>query len=146
MHDIGTVVIPGDILHKSGRLSPVEFGQIKRHTLAGAAMLEGGTPSSCVPLGRLPSPTTRTGTALATREARRRKVPSSDALPPLRTSLMPSPRIAPIGVPCPGQAALEIRRLSGSKFDPAVVDAFEAGRDEIPLIAQRFVEAPGTLH
>ncbi|MBL8450491.1 MAG: HD domain-containing protein [Dechloromonas sp.] len=147
MHDIGTVIVPGDILHKTGRLSPVEFEQVKRHPLAGAAMLD-GDDSRLLQAAR--------EIALTHHEnwdgsgypggLKGEKVPLfgriaavADVFDAL-TAERPYRRAWPLA-----DAAREIRRLSGSKFDPAVVDAFEAGHDEILFIAQRFVEAPGAL-
>ncbi|MFO1404154.1 MAG: response regulator [Azonexus sp.] len=148
MHDIGTVVIPGDILHKSGRLSPVEFEQIKRHTLAGAAMLE-GEDTVLLRAAREVALTHHEnwdGTGYP-RGLAGEKVPLLGRIAAVADVFDALTADRPYRRPLPlAEAALEIRRLSGSKFDPAVVDAFEAGRDEILLIAQRFVEAPGTLH
>jgi putative two-component system response regulator len=39
LHDIGKVAIPDGILFKSGRLTPEEFEEIKKHTLAGAEVI-----------------------------------------------------------------------------------------------------------
>ncbi len=40
VHDIGKIEIPGEILSKPGRLSPLEFELIKGHSRAGAKILE----------------------------------------------------------------------------------------------------------
>jgi putative two-component system response regulator len=40
LHDIGKVAIPDGILFKPGRLTPEEFEEIKRHTLAGAEVIQ----------------------------------------------------------------------------------------------------------
>jgi len=39
LHDIGKVAIPDGILFKPGRLTPEEFEEIKRHTLAGSEVI-----------------------------------------------------------------------------------------------------------
>ena len=47
LHDVGKLLIPKEILHKPGALSPEEFGTIMKHPLYGAAYLarvEGLTP------------------------------------------------------------------------------------------------------
>src|SRR4029077_6017946 len=43
VHDIGKVAIPRRILDKPGRLTDVEFEQIKRHVEIGAEMLVGSS-------------------------------------------------------------------------------------------------------
>lgn len=40
LHDIGKIVIPGEILNKPGRLTDEEFAVMKTHSAEGAAMLE----------------------------------------------------------------------------------------------------------
>ncbi len=148
MHDIGTVVVPGEILHKAGRISPVEFEQIKRHTLAGAAMLEGEDSAllraarevaishhenwdgSGYPRGLQGEAVPLLGRIAAVADV-------FDAL----TAERPYRHAWPMAAAC-----AEIRRLAGSKFDPAVVRAFEAGHDEILFIVQRFVESARPLH
>ncbi|MBR4467038.1 MAG: HD domain-containing protein, partial [Clostridia bacterium] len=39
MHDIGKIVIPDSILKKPGKFTPEEFEQMKRHTVAGGAVI-----------------------------------------------------------------------------------------------------------
>ena len=41
LHDVGKMTIPETILCKPGRLTDEEFGQIKAHSEAGAALIEG---------------------------------------------------------------------------------------------------------
>jgi putative two-component system response regulator len=43
MHDIGKVVIPTEILQKTGPLTPEEFAIAQEHTTAGARILQGST-------------------------------------------------------------------------------------------------------
>jgi putative two-component system response regulator len=40
LHDIGKIVIPGHVLNKPGRLTDEEWGMMKKHTIAGAKMLQ----------------------------------------------------------------------------------------------------------
>ena len=42
LHDIGKIGIPDAILHKSGSLTDQEFEMMRRHTVIGARILEGG--------------------------------------------------------------------------------------------------------
>lgn len=41
LHDIGKIVIPGHVLNKPGRLTEKEWELMKKHTIAGAKMLQG---------------------------------------------------------------------------------------------------------
>lgn len=41
MHDIGKMMVPQEILHKPGKLTPEEFEVIKTHTTAGYKLLKG---------------------------------------------------------------------------------------------------------
>lgn len=41
LHDIGKIVIPGHVLNKPGQLSEEEWELMKKHTVAGAKMLQG---------------------------------------------------------------------------------------------------------
>lgn len=41
LHDIGKIVIPGQVLNKPGRLTDEEWEMMKKHTIAGAKMLQG---------------------------------------------------------------------------------------------------------
>jgi HD-GYP domain-containing protein (c-di-GMP phosphodiesterase class II) len=44
VHDLGKVLIPGEVLHKVGRLDEDEWEAIRRHPLDGARMLLGVSP------------------------------------------------------------------------------------------------------
>lgn len=52
MHDIGKVGIPDKIMHKTGKLTPKEFEQIKEHPVIGARILA-GSPSPLVNLAEV---------------------------------------------------------------------------------------------
>lgn len=47
LHDVGKLAIPHSLLLKPGRLSQGEFGRVKEHTTAGAAILTEVAPRSC---------------------------------------------------------------------------------------------------
>lgn len=42
MHDIGKIAIPDSILHKQGTLTEEEWDEMRKHTITGAKLLEGG--------------------------------------------------------------------------------------------------------
>ena len=50
LHDIGEIAIPDTLLMKSGKLSPYEMEQIKRHPIIGAEILR-GSPSIVLQMG-----------------------------------------------------------------------------------------------
>jgi HD-GYP domain-containing protein (c-di-GMP phosphodiesterase class II) len=46
LHDVGKMLVPGTILHKSGRLEPAELAEMRRHTTYGYEMVRGSVPAS----------------------------------------------------------------------------------------------------
>jgi len=50
LHDIGEIGIPDTLLMKSGKLSPYEWEQVKRHPILGAEILR-GSPSVVLQMG-----------------------------------------------------------------------------------------------
>jgi putative two-component system response regulator len=41
LHDVGKILIPGSVLNKNGKLDPDEWELMKKHTIAGAKMIQG---------------------------------------------------------------------------------------------------------
>jgi two-component system, cell cycle response regulator len=129
LHDIGKLVIPAEILAKPGPLDPVERALVRRHTLVGEAMIAlrpvallvrasherwdgrgypDGLEGEEIPLGA-------------------RIVAVCDAF-----SAMCEPR--PYGcVLSEAEALAELRRCSGTQFDPRVVEAFCRMREALPV-------------
>jgi diguanylate cyclase (GGDEF)-like protein len=126
LHDIGKIAIPGDILNKPGPLSNQEFEEIKQHTLAGARMLERVEELGAVlPLIRSAHerwdgsgyPDRLGGDAIPLGA---RVICACDAF-----HAMVSDRPYRSSLPVP-EAVAEMRRCSGTQFDPGVVDALLA--------------------
>lgn len=74
LHDIGKVGIPDSILLKPGKLTDEEFDIMKGHAKIGPMhclwqSAIWGKAHFCRWLGRSPTPTTKSGTVLATQEA-----------------------------------------------------------------------------
>ena len=131
LHDIGKLAIPDAVLLKPARLTQEEFEQIKGHTTAGADILAGSRSDvlglaevialshhewwdgSGYPAGLRESQIPRGGRIVALADV-------FDALTHTRPYKEAWPR---------KRAVAEIRRLSGSQFDPRVIEAF----DELPL-------------
>ena len=128
LHDLGKVGIPDAILNKAGDLTPAERAEMETHVAIGARMLDGGT-----------HPLIRTAHVVALTHHENwngtgypqglcgediplvgRIVAVCDVYDALVTA-RPYKNAWPVE-----DALAEIRRLSGSKFDPAVVSAFLA--------------------
>jgi diguanylate cyclase (GGDEF)-like protein/putative nucleotidyltransferase with HDIG domain len=126
LHDIGKIGIASEILNKPARLTDEEFEQIKQHTVIGARMLER------IPFFEHVHPLVRSAherwdgrgypDALAARDIPlgARIICACDAF-----HAMTSDRPYRTAMPAT-DAIAELRRNSGSQFDPAVVDALAA--------------------
>ena len=132
LHDLGKVGIPDAILNKAGDLTPAERAEMQTHVALGARMLDGGS-----------HPLLRTAHAIALTHHENwdgtgypnglcgeaiplvgRIVAVCDVYDALVTA-------RPYKAAWPEEDALaEIRRLSGTKFDPQVASAFLQGLSE----------------
>ncbi len=136
LHDIGKIGVPDTILLKRGRLTPEEFGIMKRHTIIGATMLCGGH-SRLVRMAEsiarshherwdgtgYPDGTPGEGTPLPARVVG--VVDFFDAMThsrPYRGALPVESTLA------------EMVRLRGRHFDPSLVDAFFQFEDHAMLV------------
>jgi len=138
LHDVGKMAIPDAILNKSGALDGNDWAFMERHTVIGERILSAA--AALVPVARIVRSTHERfdGTGYPDQL-------SADAIPlGARIILvcdafgaMTSNR--PYSEPLPPEAALaELRRCSGTQFDPQVVTAFcavasEARGDASPL-------------
>jgi len=126
LHDVGKIGIPDDILLKPGKLTPAEFEVMKTHTTIGTRILSGAR-----------SDLVRMASAIAYTHHERwdglgypRRL-SGDGIPiegrivavadvfDALTHSRPYKEAWPVE-----EALAEIKRQSGSQFDPAVVTAF----------------------
>ncbi len=125
LHDIGKIAIPDEILLKPGPLTPSEYDRVKLHVTLGAAILAGGA-----------SPILQMAEQVALNHHERwdgtgylgiaglqipraaRIVAVADVFDALIT-VRPYKQAWPID-----RAAAEVVRLSGTHFDPEVVEAF----------------------
>jgi putative nucleotidyltransferase with HDIG domain len=124
LHDIGKIGIPDCILNKPGLLEPLEYETIKQHTVIGARIL-GHVPelSNVVPAVRHHHermdgsgyPDGLSGEAIPLLA---RIIAVADAFDAITTTRVYKPTL-------PDSLALEeLRRGSGTQFDPQVVDVF----------------------
>jgi response regulator RpfG family c-di-GMP phosphodiesterase len=128
LHDVGKLAVPDAILLKPGRLSEAEFGRVKQHTTAGAAILTGGT-----------SKVLRLAEEIAVSHHERwdgsgypfglnsRAIPVSGRIVALADVFDALTHARPYKSAWSVRSATaEIRRLRGRQFDPVIVDAFMA--------------------
>jgi putative two-component system response regulator len=139
LHDVGKIGVPDNILLKPGRLTPEEFEQIKTHTTIGGRLLAGGR-SPVLTMAREIAiyhherwdGTGYAGVPGPEVPLTARIVSVADAFDAM-TSDRPYKRAMEL------ESALdEIRRCSGSQFDPEVVAVFLEGRlDELDVQGRR---------
>ena len=136
LHDIGKIGIADAILTKPGRLDPEEMRQMRAHVSIGARILENGS-SDLIRIAELIAQSHHErwdGTGYPDRLSETdipleaRIVAIADVFDAL-CSERPYKRAWP-----KQEARAEIVRLSGSHFDPACVDAFEARWDDIAAL------------
>jgi HD-GYP domain-containing protein (c-di-GMP phosphodiesterase class II) len=124
VHDLGKIFIPGEVLHKEGRLNKAEWEAVRRHPADGARLLQGVSPPTGVRRvvaehherwdGR-GYPAGLRGEEI---DFNARVVAVADAFDAM-TSERPYRPAAGFE-----EAAAELERCAGTQFDPVVVLAF----------------------
>jgi putative nucleotidyltransferase with HDIG domain len=124
LHDVGKLAVPSSVLLKRGPLTEAEFGQMRRHPMAGARMLQTlGAPEMILPVVRhhherwdgTGYPDGRKGEEIPL-EARILCIADSfDAMTSTRPYRAPK---------LPDEAMAELERCAGTQFDPELVEAF----------------------
>ena len=136
LHDIGKIAIADAILGKPGKLTPEEMNEMRKHVTIGARILENGS-SDLIRAAELIAQSHHErwdGTGYPDRLSgydipiEARIVAIADVFDALCAE-RPYKSAWPID-----KAREEIRRLRGTHFDPACVDAFEARWVEIAAI------------
>ena len=126
LHDVGKIAVPDDVLRKPGRLTPEEFAIMRTHTVRGAEMLAGGG-STLIKLAadialchheRWDGSGYPHGLAGAAIPIEARLVAVADVMDALSHD-RPYRAAWPLA-----DVFAEIRRGSGTHFDPSVVDTF----------------------
>ncbi len=127
LHDVGKITIPDGILLKAGRLTPEEYAVVKRHAKAGAELLT-GSRSPMMRLAELIAlthhewwngngyPSNLEGANIPIES---RILAVADAFDALTHDHAHRKAVTAL------EAAEEIRRGSGTQFDPEVVQAFD---------------------
>jgi len=145
MHDIGKVGLPDAIIGKPGKFTEEEFELVKKHAEIGCEILGGGE-SELTDMAAVIAlehqewwngegyPNGKSGEEIAL-EARITAIADVfDALCSVR----------PYKPAWPTEKALqEIRDLSGTHFDPDLVDAFLRDPEEVEFIQKRFADEAG---
>jgi two-component system cell cycle response regulator len=133
LHDIGKLAMPPEVLAKPGPLDPAERSLLRRHTLVGEAMI-GAAP-------------TLRAVALLVRASHERwdgrgypdglegeEIPLGARIVAVCDAFSAMCEARPYGrVLSEAEALAELRRCSGSQFDPRVVDAFCRVRGALPV-------------
>jgi PAS domain S-box-containing protein len=144
LHDVGKLGIRDSILLKPAKLTPAEFAVMQEHTVDGAKIL-GGSSSDVLQLAEqiaLSHHERWDGTGYPGRVAAD-AIPIAARIVALADVFDALTHRRPYKAPWPLDEALaEIRRSSGSHFDPSVVQAFDK-LDEDMLVALTF-ESPTT--
>jgi putative nucleotidyltransferase with HDIG domain len=135
LHDVGKLAVPSSVLLKGGPLTETEFGQMRRHPVAGARMLKTlGAPPTILPVvlhhherwDGSGYPAGQKGEEIPL-EARLLCIADSfDAMTSTRPYRAPKR---------PDEAMDELERCAGTQFDPDLVDAFAAAWGEGELDA-----------
>jgi HD-GYP domain-containing protein (c-di-GMP phosphodiesterase class II) len=131
VHDVGKLLVPGGVLHKPGRLTPVEWEAVRRHPEDGARLLREAAPSS--PALRVVAEHHErwdgggypAGLRAGGIDVCARVVAVADAFDAM-TSERPYRRAAGCE-----ESAAELRRCAGTQFDPRIVEAFCRLRREL---------------
>jgi HD-GYP domain-containing protein (c-di-GMP phosphodiesterase class II) len=124
VHDLGKVFIPGEVLHKEGRLSGEEWDAIRRHPADGARLLAGASapPEVCRVAAEHHERWDGRGYPSGLRgeeiDFHARVVAVADAFDAM-TSERPYRPAAAFAA-----AAAELERCAGTQFDPSVALAF----------------------
>jgi len=124
VHDVGKILIPGRVLHKSGALDEEEWAAVRRHPLEGARMLleVSPPPGVCRVVGEHHERWDGGGYPAGLRgeeiDFNARVVAVADAFDAM-TSVRPYRPAAGTEA-----AAAELERCAGTQFDPEVVLSF----------------------
>lgn len=138
LHDVGKIGIPDHVLNKPGRLTPEEFALVEKHPATGSRILEPLIDDPLV-LGVVRWHHERWDGAGYPDKLAGEKIPLPARVLAVADTLdaMTSRRAYRDGLPWE-TALAEIRRCSGTQFDPAVVAAWEEALPALEAQYRRF--------
>jgi two-component system, cell cycle response regulator len=126
LHDVGKVAVPDAILAKPGPLDEDEWSFIRRHTIIGERIVAAAPALSRVATLVRASHERWDGAGYPDNLAGE-AIPLGARIVAVADAFDAMTAARPYSVPQPPEEALaELRRCSGTQFDPAVVDAFAA--------------------
>ncbi len=148
LHDIGKVGIPDEILRKPGRLDPDERAVMSEHPQIGYDVLIRATRAlGDKPLVKIAADITLyhherwDGAGYPTKK-KGDEIPVGARLMAVADVYDALVSSRPYKAPFPHEVAVdEIRKGSGTQFDPDVVDAFLSIEQEIPALYEKFKDA-----
>ncbi|MEI6207861.1 MAG: HD domain-containing phosphohydrolase [Desulfuromonadales bacterium] len=147
LHDIGKIGIPDKVLLKSAKLDPEEWDIMKKHPVMGAKILE-KADTVFIRLGEIIAMTHHEkwdGSGYP-KGLKGKEIPLVGRIVAIADVFDALTSKRPYKQPFPIEKALAIiREDSGSHFDPAVVDAFFACKEEILSIKEKFSEEQESL-
>jgi len=140
MHDVGKIGIPDQILLKPGRLDPDEWEIMKQHSILGAQILEGSDAES-IKLAEVIALTHHEkwdGSGYP-KGLKGSEIPLAGRITAIADVFDALTFKRPYREPFPLQEAFTvIKEGRGSHFDPQVVDAFFAAKDETLSIKEKY--------
>lgn len=142
LHDIGKIGIPDNILQKPGKFTDAEFNIMKSHTTIGEELLSGGNSEFLKFAKEIAGSHHEkwNGTGYP-RGLKEEAIPLAGRICGLADAFdaITSKRVYKEA--CSIDVAVEeIKKSSGTHFDPKLVDAFLAHLDEIKSISEKYAE------
>ena len=140
MHDVGKIGIPDKILLKPGRLDPDEREIMKQHAMIGASIL-GGSDTEFIKLAEAIAIThhERWDGSGYPNHLKGSEIPLGGRIAAIADVFDALTSKRPYKKPFPLEKAFSIiKEGQGSYFDPLVVDAFFAVKDEILSIKEKY--------
>jgi putative nucleotidyltransferase with HDIG domain len=133
LHDIGKMTIPGEILAKRGPLDAEERDLLRRHTLVGEAMI--CAAPTLRPIGLLVRASHERWDGRGYPDGLQGEaIPLGARIVAVCDAFSAMCERRPYGnVLTEAEALAELRRCSGSQFDPQVVRAFCGMREALPV-------------
>jgi two-component system, cell cycle response regulator len=133
LHDIGKMAIPREVLAKRGPLDDSERDLLRRHTLVGEAMISAAPALRPIALLVRASHERWDGRGYPDGVAGE-AIPLGARIVAVCDAFSAMCEHRPYGdVLTEAEALAELRRCSGTQFDPRVVDAFCAARGALPV-------------
>jgi putative nucleotidyltransferase with HDIG domain len=138
LHDLGKLGIPVDVLHKDSALDEAEWDQMRRHPVIGADLLLAVSPSLSPVAEAVRAHHERWDGGGYPDGLAGEAIPILGRIIAIADAFDAMTRIRPyrVGVVSPADAISELRRQSGSQFDPHLVGLFIDLHDTGLIVAE----------